>query len=93
VLEAFTRAQDAVLEVAKSTARMIDQAGSAARPGQVEVEVEFGLKFSASGTVIMARVAGEASLRVILGYDVAARPAAAPEAPGESLREPIAGSS
>ena len=91
MLEAFTQTQDAILEVAKSTARMIDQAGSAARPGRVEVE--FGLTFSASGTVIMAGVAREASLRVILGYDVAARPAAAPKPPGEPLREPIAGSS
>ena len=90
VLEAFTRAQDAILEVAKSTAQMIDRAGAAARPDRVEVE--FGLKFSASGTVIMAGVAGEASLKVTLGYDIAARPAATPEAPAEPPPEPIAGS-
>ena len=36
--------------------------------------MEFGLKFSVSGGVIMAGVAGEASLKVTLGYDVAARP-------------------
>ena len=66
---------------------MIDKAGAAARPDRVEVE--FGLKFSASGGVIMAGVAGEASLKVTLGYDVAARPvtgaaagAAAGTAPG-----------
>jgi Trypsin-co-occurring domain 1 len=40
--------------------------------------VEFGLKFSASGGVIMAGVAGEASLKVTLSYDVAARPAGSP---------------
>jgi hypothetical protein len=91
VLEAFSRAQDAILEVAKSTAQMIDRAGTAARPDRVEVE--FGLKFSASGTVIMAGVAGEASLKVTLGYDVAARPAASGKASGEPPpREPIAGS-
>ena len=55
---------------------MIDKAGAAARPDRVEVE--FGLKFSASGGVIMAGVAGEASLKVTLGYDIAARPAAGP---------------
>src|SRR5450755_764535 len=55
------------VEVAKSTAQMIDKAGAAARPDRVEVE--FGLKFSANGTVIMAGVAGEASLKVTLGYD------------------------
>ena len=76
VLEAFGRAQDAIIEVAKSTAQMIEKAGAAARPDRVEVE--FGLKFSASGGVIMAGVAGEASLKVTLGYDVAARPAASP---------------
>ena len=66
VLEAFGRAQEAIIEVAKSTAEMIDRAGAAARPDRVEVE--FGLKFSASGGVIMAGVAGEASLKVTLGY-------------------------
>ncbi len=73
VLEAFARAQDAIVEVARSTAQVIDRAGAAARPDRVEVE--FGLSFSASGGVIMAGVAGEASLKVTLGYDVTARPA------------------
>ena len=77
-LEAFGRAQDAIIEVAKSTAQMIEKAGAAARPGRVDVE--FGLKFSASGTVIMAGVAGEATLKVTLGYDVTARPADVPPA-------------
>lgn len=78
VLDAFGRAQDAIIEVARSTAQMIEQAGAGARPDRVEVE--FGLKFSASGTVIMAGVAGEASLKVTLGYDVSARPAGVPPA-------------
>jgi hypothetical protein len=78
VVEAFGRAQDAIIEVAKSTADMIDKAGAAARPDRVEVE--FGLKFSASGGVIMAGIAGEASLKVTLGYDINARPAAGPPA-------------
>jgi hypothetical protein len=78
VLEAFSRAQDAILEVAESTAQMIDRAGTAARPDRVEVE--FGLKFSASGTVIMAGVAGEASLKVTLGYDTGSRLTAATSA-------------
>ena len=59
------------MEVARSTAVMIDRAGAAARPDRVEVE--FGLKFSASGGVIMAGVAGEAALKVTLSYDVATR--------------------
>ena len=78
VLDAFGRAQDAIIEVARSTAEMIEKAGAAARPDRVDVE--FGLKFSASGGVIMAGVAGEASLKVTLGYDVTARPAGVPSA-------------
>jgi Trypsin-co-occurring domain 1 len=70
VADAFDRAQEAVIEVARSTAEMIERAGDAARPDRVEVE--FGLKFSASGGVIMAGVAGEASLKVTLTYDIAA---------------------
>jgi hypothetical protein len=98
VLEAFGRAQDAIIEVAKSTAEMIEKAGTAARPDRVDVE--FGLKFSASGTVIMAGVAGEASLKVTLGYDVTARPTAGPlagevteRALDEPSGQPTAGSS
>jgi Trypsin-co-occurring domain 1 len=75
VADAFGRAQDTIIEVARSTAVMIERAGAAARPDRVEVE--FGLKFSVSGGVIMAGVAGEATLKVTLGYDVAARPVAA----------------
>ena len=78
VLEAFGRAQDAIIEVARSTAEMIEKAGAAARPDRVDVE--FGLKFSASGGVIMAGVAGEASLKVTLGYDVAAGRSGGPPA-------------
>jgi hypothetical protein len=77
VLEAFGKAQDVIIEVARSTAQMIEKAGSAARPERVEVA--FGLKFSATGTVIMAGVAGEASLQVTLSYDTG-RPAAGPAA-------------
>jgi hypothetical protein len=85
VLEAFGRAQDAIIEVAKSTAQMIDKTGAVARPDRVDVE--FGLKFSASGGVIMAGVAGEASLKVTLGYDVSARPATVPAAAAVTAKE------
>jgi len=92
-LDAFGRAQDTIIEVAKSTAQMIEKVGTAAPPDRVEVE--FGLKFSASGGVIMAGVAGEASLKVTLGYDIASQPVAGPhEAAPEAapLQEPSAGS-
>jgi hypothetical protein len=87
VLEAFGRAQDAIIEVARSTAEMIERAGAAARPDRVDVE--FGLKFSASGTVIMAGVAGEASLKVTLGYDVAVRPVAGPPETAAPIAGPL----
>ena len=84
VREAFGQAQETIVQIAKSTAQMIDRAGAAARPDRVDVE--FGLKFSASGGVIMAGVAGEASLKVTLSYDVGATPAgsAAESLPGEN---------
>ena len=87
VRDAFGRAQETIIEVARSTAEMIGKTGAAARPDRVDVE--FGLKFSATGTVIMAGVAGEASLKVTLGYDVAARPAGPPT--GAALAEGISG--
>ena len=98
-LEAFARAQETIIEVARSTAEMIDKAGKVARPDRLEVE--FGLKFSASGGVIVAGVAGEASLKVTLGYDVALRPATEPSAAPlpavtsaeSALQIPLAGSS
>jgi Trypsin-co-occurring domain 1 len=81
VADAFDRAQETIVEVARSTAVMIERVGIAARPDRVEVE--FGLKFSASGGVIMAGVAGEASLKVTLSYDVTGRPAAGPPVAAE----------
>lgn len=75
---AFQRAQDAIVEVAKSTAAMIEKAGPGVRPDRVEVE--FGLKFSASGGVVLAGASGEASLRVFLGYDRGGGPQAADRA-------------
>src|SRR5689334_7543009 len=47
VKDAFERAQETIIQVAKSTAEMIDRAGTAVRPDRVDVE--FGLKFTASG--------------------------------------------
>jgi hypothetical protein len=91
VLEAFDRAQDAIVAVAKSTAQVIEKAGAAARPDRVEVE--FGLKLSASGGVIMAGVAGEATLKVTLGYDVSARPAVSADEEPDAVLDPAGGES
>lgn len=67
VAEAFDRAQEAIIAVAKSTVGTVRQLGrQAARPD--EMQVKFGLKFSAQGNVIVAGAAGEASLEVTLLY-------------------------
>lgn len=71
--EAFTRAQRAIVEVARSTVEAIREAADrAARPDTVEVT--FGLKFSAQGNVILAGVAGEATLGVKLVYQAKDEP-------------------
>jgi hypothetical protein len=65
--EAFARAQTAIVEVATSTVEVMRKAAArAARPDRMEVT--FGLKFSANGNVILAGVAGEATLSVKLIY-------------------------
>jgi hypothetical protein len=66
--EAFVRAQNAIVEIATSTVETIRKTTArAARPDQLEVE--FGLKFSAKGDVIVAGAAGEATLRVKIVYE------------------------
>lgn len=68
VQDAFNRAQTAIVEVATSTARMIEETGRrAARPDALEVE--FGLRFSAEGSLIVAGSTSEATLRVKLTYN------------------------
>ncbi len=66
--EAFVRAQNAIVEIATSTVETIRKTTArAARPDLLEVE--FGLKFSAKGDVIVAGAAGEATLRVKIVYE------------------------
>jgi hypothetical protein len=68
VVDAFERAQEAIVEVAASTVDLLKQASDrGARPDHVEVQ--FGLKFSAQGHVILAGASAEASLTVKLVYD------------------------
>lgn len=74
--DAFDRAQETIIAVARSTAASIDRMGVAARPDRVDLEI--GLKFSVSGGVVLAGVASEASLKATFSYDVAARPGAGP---------------
>ena len=67
VTDAFARAQTAIVAVAASTVATIGQMGArSVRPD--EVEVKFGLKFAAEGSVIVAGASGEATLEVTLTY-------------------------
>jgi hypothetical protein len=67
-IDAFTHAQDAIAEIAATTIEKIERAAQrVARPDRVEIE--FGVKISAGGHVIIAGAAGEATLRVTLTYE------------------------
>lgn len=75
IVDAFDRARDAVVEIASSVADAVRRMGRrAVRPERVEVE--FGLKFSAQGTIVVAGASSEASLLVRITYPASA---AAPE--------------
>ncbi|MEU7614388.1 CU044_2847 family protein [Micromonospora sp. NPDC049204] len=78
VADAFERALSTVEEIAVSTARTVGRIGR--RVGSPElVEVEFGVKVSAKGDVIVAGASGEASLKVKIVYGSAGRAEEAPE--------------
>jgi hypothetical protein len=64
--DAFDRAKSAIVAVGESTVDVIDRMSQKARPHQVEVK--FGLKFSAQGNVVLAGASGEATLDVKLVY-------------------------
>lgn len=67
VAEAFDRAQEAIVAVATSTVATMGTLGArSVRPD--EVQVKFGLKFTAAGNVIVAGASGEATLEVSLTY-------------------------
>jgi hypothetical protein len=65
--ETFARAQTVIVAVATETVTTIGRlVASAAAPDHIEVS--FGLKFSAEGSVIFAKAGGEVSLLVKLAY-------------------------
>jgi len=67
VADAFERAQSAIVAVAESTVRTIGQLGQrSVHPD--EMQVTFGLKFSAQGNVVVAGASAEATLEVALTY-------------------------
>jgi hypothetical protein len=68
ITSAFDDAQQAILELATKTAATLEHARQrSARPDRLTVE--FGLKVSASGNVVVAGASAEATLRVTLSYD------------------------
>lgn len=72
VAGAFDRAQAAIEEIAVSTARTVGRITR--RVGSPElVEVEFGVKVSVKGDVVVAGSAAEASLKVKIVYGADAR--------------------
>ncbi len=72
VVDAFDRVKDAIVEVAASTVEVIERTTQlAARPDHLQVQ--FGLKVTANGNVVVAGVSAEASVMVTLVYD--AKPA------------------
>jgi hypothetical protein len=68
LLKSFERAQEAIEQIAVSTAEMIGRAARRSAEPDV-VQVELGLKISAKGDIIIAGSSGEASLKVTLTYN------------------------
>jgi len=68
IVDAFSHARAAIIEVASSTAEVVEKlANQARRPDQLEVE--FGLSFTAKGNVIVAGGEAGAALRVKVVYN------------------------
>jgi hypothetical protein len=67
VVDAFDRAEEAIVEIAGKLAGTVAELGRrSTRPEQVQVQ--FGLKFTAQGNVIVAGASAEASLQVTISY-------------------------
>ena len=68
VLGAFETVKDTIVDMAVSTKEVIDKTvDRAVRPDHLEIQ--FGLKVSAQGNVIVAGASAEASITVKLTYD------------------------
>jgi Trypsin-co-occurring domain 1 len=68
VQDLFNRAQAVIEQIAISTAQIRDRvAARAVMPDKIEIE--FGLKFSVQGQIIVASTATEASLAVRISYE------------------------
>ena len=85
VADAFDRAKDSIVAVSTKVAQTVNElADAGARPDRVDVE--FGLKFTTKGGVIVASGSAEVALKVVIGYEAAARQriVAADEEPDDS---------
>lgn len=71
IVDAFTQARAAIVEVTSSTAEIVEKLGQRARRPE-KLEVEFGLSFSAKGNVIVVSGEAGATLRVKVSYDATA---------------------
>jgi hypothetical protein len=69
MVDGFAQARNTIVAIAESSVDVIERLCAQARHPE-QVEVKFGLKFAASGGVIVAGVSGEASLEVTLTYSV-----------------------
>jgi Trypsin-co-occurring domain 1 len=68
VIDAFERAQSAIVAVATTTLSTMRRLGKqAVRPD--EIQVKFGLKFGAEGSIIVAGISAEATLEVTITYN------------------------
>jgi hypothetical protein len=68
IIDAFGQARTAIVEVAASTAEVVKKLGEQTRCPK-QLEVEFGLSFSAKGNVIVVGGEAGATLRVKVVYD------------------------
>jgi Trypsin-co-occurring domain 1 len=67
VEDAFTRAQNTLVEITAATARTVDRLATRAVNFE-SLEIGFGLKFTSQGTVLLAGVSAEANLSVKVSY-------------------------
>lgn len=68
--DAFERAKTTIVAVGESTVDVIERLSASRMAHPDKVEVEFGLRFSAKGSVIVAEASAEATLKVKLVYEV-----------------------
>ncbi len=71
IVDAFAAARTAIMEVASSTAEVVETLSARARRPD-HLEVEFGLSFTAKGNVIVAGGEAGAALRVKVVYEATA---------------------